>query len=432
MRYEENEKTELKRELTDSIKKEVIAFANTHGGSIYIGVDDQGNVVGLDDIDETMLELGNMLRDSIHPDIMMFVDIHAVSVNKKHIIHINVLEGTNKPYYLLKKGLKSSGVYVRQGTSSVPASPEQIRQMIKTSDSDIFEDNISLNQDLSFEKTAAVFAAHSLSLGPQQMISLGIMRSDHIFTNLGLLLSDQCPFTIKVSVFHGEDQSDFGDRKEFQGALFSQLEDCYAYLQLNNSTSAEFQGLYRRDEKAYPDRAIREALLNSIIHRDYSFSASSFINIYQNRMEFTSIGGLMNGLQKEDILMGISVCRNKKLADIFYRIDLIEAYGTGLLKIQNAYKDSNLHPKIMTAPNSFKIILPRSGKNSVLREIAASYESYDNSILSFLDNHPCIARKDVETLLGVSSPTAVRILSAMVENNTIKRVGRGKATKYMR
>lgn len=428
MNYRENEQTELKRELTENIKKEVIAFANTHGGSIYIGIDDNGAIVGLNDLDKTMLDLGNMLRDSIHPDVMMFIEINTDRINGKDIIHIRVSEGTNKPYYIIQKGIKPSGVYVRQGSASVPASHEQIRQMIKATDGDIFEENLSLNQALTFDKTSSVFKKQGLLFESQHLLSLGCVNSNHIFTNLGLLLSDQFPFTIKAAVFNSEDQSEFVDRREFKGPLFSQLEECYSYLQLNNTISAEFQGLYRRDEKAYPDRAIREALLNSIIHRDYSYSASIFINIYQDRMEFTSIGGLIQGIQKEDILMGLSICRNKKLADIFYRLDLIEAYGTGLLKIQNAYKENYQKPQILTAPNSFKLILPRIKKSSAIREDTASY---DSCIMEFLKKNKSITRKDVEQLLNVSSPTAVRILSSMVKNNTMTRIGRGKNTKYI-
>ncbi|MBQ1919280.1 MAG: putative DNA binding domain-containing protein, partial [Selenomonas sp.] len=329
----ENEHTEYKRELTDVLKKEVIAFANTNGGSIYIGIADDGTVVGVSDSDQTMLRLASMLRDSIHPDIMMFTDMRVEQIEQHDVIHLTIASGTNKPYYLISKGLKPSGVYVRQGSASVPASPEQIRQLIKTADGDVMEDNISLNQELTFQKTTAIFAAKGLQLAGEQKFSLGLQRHDGVYTNLGLLLSDQCPFTIKTAVFSGTNQKNFQDRREFSGPLFSQLEDCYAYLQLNNPTTAEFSGLYRNDFKAYPDDALREALLNCIIHRDYAFSSSILISIYDNRMEFTSIGGLMPGLEKADIMLGISLCRNPKLANIFYRLELIEAYGTGLPKI---------------------------------------------------------------------------------------------------
>ena len=425
----ENEHTEYKRELTDNIKKEVLAFANTNGGSIYIGIADDGTVIGISDSDQTMLRLASMLRDSIHPDIMMFTDMRVEQIEQHDVIHLTIASGTNKPYYLISKGLKPSGVYVRQGSASVPASPEQIRQLIKTADGDVMEDNISLNQELTFQKTTAIFVAKGLHLAGEQKFSLGLQRHDGVYTNLGLLLSDQCPFTIKTAVFSGTNQKNFQDRREFSGPLFSQLEDCYAYLQLNNPTTAEFSGLYRNDFKAYPDDALREALLNCIIHRDYAFSSSILISIYDNRMEFTSIGGLMPGLEKADIMLGISLCRNPKLANIFYRLELIEAYGTGLPKIKNAYSLNADQPEFLTAPHVFKVILPRLEKGPLY--VKDTPISPEEQTLKFIQAQKTVTRKDVEELLCTSTSTATRVLLTLINQGHIYRTGRGKQTKYI-
>ena len=425
----ENEQTEYKRELTNGLTKEVLAFINTQGGSIYIGVNDDGSIAGVTDSDQTMLRIASMLRDSIHPDAMMFVSIQAEQKEDKDIIHLTISSGTNKPYYLIKNGLKPSGVYVRQGSASVQASPEQIRQMIKAADGDVFEDNISLNQELTFQKTSDIFHEKKLKFASEQMISLGLMRTDGVYTNLGLLLSDQCPFTIKAAVFQDTGQKNFQDRREFSGALLTQLEDCFAYLQLNNPTSAKFQGLYRSDCKGYPEEAIRESLLNSIVHRNYAFSASSLVSIYNNRIEFTSIGGLVSGLQKEDILLGISLCRNPKLANIFYRLELIEAYGTGLLKIQNAYETTPTQPDLRISPNVFKVILPRLEQH--LDYVKETPRSPEDAVLAYIKQHHATTRKDIETLLNTSTSTATRILQALLMKKKITRIGRGKQTKYM-
>ena len=153
MQYE-SEHIEYKSQMVDDIYKEVIAFANTDGGVIYIGIDDQGHVTGIDNIDETYTRLTNGIRDAIHPDVTMFVR-YVLQDNK--VIRIEVGEGSYKPYYLKAKGMKPTGVYVRQGTSSVPASPEQIRQMIKESDGDTFEEMRSMEQELTFEAAQRAF-----------------------------------------------------------------------------------------------------------------------------------------------------------------------------------------------------------------------------------------------------------------------------------
>lgn len=173
-----------------------------------------------------------------------------------------------------------------------------------------------------------------------------------------MLLSDQNPHTIKVAVFQGTKQMIFKDRREFSGSLMKQMNEVYEYIDFRNKTRATIEKLSRIDVRDYPVIAVREALLNLLVHRDYSFSASALINIYDDRIEFVSIGGLMPGIDLEDILAGISVCRNQNLANVFYRLYLIEAYGTGLTKIMETYEGTSEKPLISTTKNSVKITLP--------------------------------------------------------------------------
>ncbi|MDY3982514.1 MAG: putative DNA binding domain-containing protein [Veillonellaceae bacterium] len=431
MHYIEDEQTELKQTITDNLKKEVLAFINTKGGTIYIGIADDGRLIGVENPDEMMLAIRSMIHDSLYPDAMMFIQLRLVREENKSIIKINVLEGINKPYYLLAKGLRPSGIYIRQGTATVKASSEAIRQMIKQSDGDVFEENISLEQDLTFTITKTIFKQHGLLLEKQQMQILGFVRIDGVYTNLAWLLSDQCPFSIKAAVFQGQNQEAFKDRKEFNGSLLKQLEDCYEYLELNNPVAADFQGLYRKDKRVYPSQAIREALLNYIVHRDYSINASSLISVYENRMEFTSIGGLLPGIQKDDILLGVSVCRNKGLANIFYRLGLIEAYGGVLLKIMSLYKGHTVQPQILTASNSFKIILPRMTDIEETIVESITNEDEEKRIISYITIHGKINRRHVESLLGISGPTALRILKTMIHKGYLCKQGQGKNTVYI-
>lgn len=208
-----------------------------------------------------------------------------------------------------------------------------------------FEQMRSLEQDLTFLSAKTEFDESNI---PFKEKNLGIQNQDGIYTNLGLLLSDQCKHTIKVAVFNGETQNVFQDRNEFTGSLFKQMHEVYSYIDFRNQKHSGFSGLKRIDKRDYPEVAIREALLNLIVHREYSYSASSFIRMYTDRIEFTSIGGLLKGITLEDIRLGISVCRNPKLANIFYRLELIEAYGTGIQKIIDSYSEFEFNPQFAT------------------------------------------------------------------------------------
>jgi ATP-dependent DNA helicase RecG len=419
---------ELKQTVVEDIKKEIVAFANSEGGILYIGIADNGEVVGVDDVDETSLQVSNMIRDFIKPDVTIFVQYFNEAVEGKYVVKVTVQRGTECPYYIAKKGLRPEGVYVRQGSSSVPASESAIRRMIKETDGDTFEDMRSLNQDLTFEATAAEFKARTVAFGESQMMTLGLVNADRIYTNLGLLLSDQCIHTIKAASFEGTSKSVFKDRREFSGSLLKQMNDAYNFIDLYNKTRAEFSKLHRIDRLDYPEEALREALLNSLVHREYSFSGSTLISIFDDRIEFVSIGGLIRGLTLNDILFGVSQCRNEKLATVFYRLKLIEVYGTGIQKIMDSYKESKEKPQIEASDNAFKIVLPN--RNMTLRQ--NTLNDNEKLIMELVENQDLISRKDVEVLLSISQTMAGRLLKQLVEKKMLQVVGGGLKTKYVR
>lgn len=429
MMYRESETVELNSVVVDDIKKEIIAFANSNGGKLYIGIADDGTVVGVDDTDEVTQQVANMVRDAIKPDVTMFIHYTTEEANGKQIVVADIQRGTNRPYYLAKKGLRPEGVYVRQGTSSVPTTDAAIRQMIKETDGDSFEMMRSLEQELTFTDTAKEFTRRNLEFEQPQKQTLKLYNRDGIFTNLAYLLSDQCAYTVKVAVFQGTDQSIFKDRREFSGSLLRQLNDVYSYIDLSNSTRATFEGLLRIDTRAYPEVAVREALLNSLVHRDYSFRASTLISIYTDRIEFVSIGGLMPGIDIDDIMMGVSVCRNPQLANVFYRLQLIEAYGTGMKKIISAYAGMKVQPTVEKSNNAFKIVLP----NVTAEPVTASSEpnTQEETILQIAADHNGVTRTDVEKALGVSGSTASRLLRRMAKDGRLVQIGSARNTKYI-
>lgn len=444
MIFQESETVELKEVVVDDIKKEIIAFANSDGGKLYVGVRDNGSVVGLDDPDSIALQISNMVRDTIKPDVTMFLHYETVEVNGKKIVAVDIQRGTARPYYIAKKGMRPEGVYVRQGYSSVPATDTAIRHMIKETDGERFEAMRCLEQNLTFEAVKEEFALRQVDFGMQQMRTLKMIDTDGLYSNLALLLSDQCVHTIKIAVFQGVDQTIFKDRREFTGSLLQQMNEVYAFIDFHNQTHATIEKLLRIDVRDYPEVSVREALLNMLTHRDYSFSASSLISIFADRMEFVSIGGLMPGIDLEDVMLGISVCRNQNLANVFYRLQLIEAYGTGISKMMKAYDGMKKKPKIETTKNAFKITLPNINVNDELDHSVNEREYLSNNsiksqfvsneeekIMEYTIDHGAITSADVTNLLEVSKSTAFRLLSAMVNKQLLKRIGQARRTKYI-
>lgn len=315
---------------------------------------------------------------------------------------------TDCPYYLAAKGLHSEGVFVW----------------------DDYEAARSLNQELTFQDAERFFAEEHIPFGQEQKRTLELVNEDGVFTNLGLLLSDQCTHTAKLAVFQGSSKTVFKDRAEFSGSLFRQMEDIYAYIDRFNRIRAEFPGLKRIDTRDYPSEALREAILNAIVHRDYSYSASTFISIFDDRIEFVTLGGLPKGIAMSDVMMGVSAPRNRRLANIFYRLHLIEAFGTGILKIKECYASYACQPAVEVSENAFKITLPNVNYEAETTSRKNSLSENEQWILEFISAQQSASRAEIEAATGLSQSVTVRTLKKLLELGLIQKRGNGKNTVY--
>ena len=452
----ENLSIEYKAQYTDRIKYEVIAFANTGGGSIYIGIDDQRQVMGVENPDNTMLQVSNMLRDSISPDITSCSDVTIQKMDGKEVVVVSVVSGSDKPYFLKEKGLTSAGVYIRHGSSSVPASEQRIREMLIETSGYSYEKAISVIQDLTFETLATAFDSRKLKFGDAQKRSLGFVGSNGLYTNLALLFSDQCPHIIRAARFCGTEKVEFQDRKDFSGSILKQVADATEYVLKYNQLHAKVIGFLREDNYDYPEDALREAIFNAVIHRDYSNQAQNIqLSIFDDKVRISNPGALLDGYSKEDLYNGISARRNPGVAEIFYRLVLIEAYGTGFPKIINAYDKYDRKPSIVSTKVSFVIDLPNTNfvssddkndgtdyyarfrhadievrENEEPRYYAIQASPRTEQIVELLNRHGVITRDQLQEKLGVSQATAILDIKNLLLRGIIKKVGQGKQTQY--
>lgn len=365
---------------------------------------DDGKVVGVLNPDGTILRVTNMVRDAIRLDVTMFVSAGVETKEGGNIVAIHVQKGTAAPYYLAGKGIRPEGVFVRQGASSVPATESAILRMIQETDGEDYENVRSLAQDLSFDATEEVFAEEGIPFGPQQMRTLGLVGNEGLYTNLALLLSDQNPHTIKAAVFEGSRKTVFKDRFELKGSLLKQLSEASAFINRYNATASHLEGLKRIDERDYPAEAVREALLNTVVHRDYAFSGPALLSVFDDRIEFVTLGGLVKGITLEDLELGVSIVRNKKLANIFYRLGLIEAYGTGVPKIRECYADYPADAEIQTSENAFKITLPNVHRLQEGHPVPEGLSEDEATALKLFDKQTRVYRREVESAHGKTDP----------------------------
>lgn len=436
----ESSNTEFKREYTESIRKAVVAFANTDGGCIYIGVEDDGTVVGVVDVDDVQKRVISLCRDGIQPDVMMFLSCDRIMIEGQNVIRLQVQRGTDCPYYLKGKGIRPEGVYVRRGPVSLPASEAQIRKMIREAGDFHYEQERSLEQELTFRETERFLQKADVPFGEAERRTLHIVSKDGLYTNLGLLLSDQCQHTVKVALFSGKKQVVFRDRREFSGSLLLQVNQVIEYLDFHNALHSEIRGMKRLDSRDYPVESLREAIFNAFVHRDYGFSGSILVSVYEDRIEILSLGGLAEGVTYNDMMLGVSIPRNPKLAKIFYRLHYIEAFGTGVRRILADYANSEEKPQFLVSDNAVKVILPNlhaewnhpviavdfvQDERPEYRSEVAADEAVYQLIAAGLDS-----RKKLQLELGFSLTKMVNILRKLLDEGRIQRVGNGKNTRY--
>ena len=434
--------TEFKREFTaDGIRKTVIAFANTDGGTLWIGVDDEGRASGLRRPDEVALQIGNLVRDSIRPDLSLFVQCVNGRLDGKTVLRVDVQRGTERPYYAKKSGPRPEGVFVRQGAASVPASETRIRDLLRESAPDGYESGLSLRQDLTFRSLSDAFRARKVAFGPAQLVTLGLKRPDGLFTNLAQLLSDQCRPSIKLAAFRGTEREEFRDRREPEGSLVAQLEQAMEFLEKWNDVRSNVRRLERVDSWDYDTEDVREALLNAVVHRDYSRPDATLANVYSDRLEIVSPGGIVPGYDPADILDGgMSVLRNRGLAGVFARLRYIEAYGTGIRKIRRSYADRDPGPEFTFLPHAFRVVLPNrnatrgalapTGAPNPIGKKAATTPRRD-AIIALARRKRPLRREDIQAELGVSLGTAIRDLRTLLDAGDLVKRGNGRNTEYL-
>jgi len=455
----EGKTVEFKREYNEKVINTMLAFLNTEGGTLYLGLSDDGSVYGIkENIDLEARKISTSFRDSITPDPSGYFDVEPEKMDGKHILKITVEPGSAAPYCYSRHGLVPQGVYVRVGSNTVMATREHIRQMIKDNGIGQFITELSIEQNLTFEYADKVFTDKDIQFGQQQKQSLGLIRPDGRYTNLALILSDQCPYTTKAAIFEGTNKEKFKDRKEFTGSIFKQIDDILAYLHVYNRVRGTFEGLYRIDHPDYPEVTLREAYINALIHRDYFIEGSILVSMFDDRLEFMSLGGVMPGVTHDLMLTGVSVPRNEKLAQVFYRLNIIEAFGTGIPRIFSAYAKSAVKPEIPVVNGGFLVRLPNrnysndesrsegwgikpSGTNQYVHESKVAYGSWrlhptglvegtnEQRVLAAFPN-ASFCKEDAVRVLDISVNGAYKLLERMKQQGLLNAQKAGKKWLY--
>lgn len=412
------------KEWTRAAQKTLIAFANTFGGDLYFGLNDDGTAEGLSkkDVDRISRSLHAFCAEETEPVMLDLISTKALSAGVgSYLLHANVLPGKDRPYAL--KGQRyTGGAYVRDGSATVTATEEEIRDMICVSATELWESRLSRRTDLSFCATHEVFRKYNVDFSPARYSQLGITDENGNFTQLGELLSDQNQKQLVIGTFSSDTSSP--TIRKLSGSVLWQIDKSYDLLsERNPEWIRRTEGLANRHNFAWPPEALREALVNCAVPRDYAEPEPIKVSIFPNRFEFLSYGSIPGRLSVEDIVLeGVSKCRNEHLADLFRRLGWMENYGSGFPMIWRAYANSGVQPKLDAMRRVFRIVLPRihdAPRGSIKERCQVLFESRD-----------VLSMADVMSLLNVSRTSANSAVNALLKDGLIQKIGNGRTTRY--
>ncbi|NCD42255.1 MAG: transcriptional regulator [Bacteroidia bacterium] len=360
----ETNRIKYKRELNPDvdIEKEIIAFLNYHeGGLIYIGIDKQGEILGVSDIDGDMLKIKDRIKNNISPSAMGLFDVVAENKEGRELIKIIVAGGTEKPYFKKKFGMTEKGCFIRTGTAAEPMPQAMIEKLFASRTRNSLGKIRSHRQDLSFEQLKIYYEEKGLTLTKHFKQNLELLTDNESLNYVAYLLADENGTSIKVAKYSGTDRIDLVENNEYgYCSLIKATKRVLDKLELENKTFSKITSKERIDKRLWDAIALREAIINAIIHNDYTREIPPKFEIFSDRFEITSYGGLFEGMTKEDFFEGFSLPRNKELMRVYKDLGMVEQLGSGVPRILQAYsKDS-----FKFSENYLRMIFPASEKNT--------------------------------------------------------------------
>ena len=414
----ESKELELKSTITNTFLKTVSAFSNYNSGKIIFGIDDNGKIIGLENIEELCLDLENKINDNISPK----PDFRFIKDTKKNIITLIVEEGLNKPY--LYKGK----AYKRNDTSTVEVDKVELNRLTLLGLNQYYEELKARKQDLEFKVLKKELEEKLLlrNFSKDVLKTLNLYDDKNGYNNAAELLADKNTFSGTDIAKFGKNIDEILDRNLFTNiSIISQFQKIlevfnryYKYEQILGSE--------RIEKELIPEKAFRETIANALIHRTWDVNSNIRISMYEDKIEISSPGGLPSGISEKEYLNGqISQLRNPILANIFFRLKYIEMFGTGIRRINESYKDYAVKPAFEIFENSIKITLPIITTRLFLT-------TDEKIVMDILEKGAILSSSEILKMTELKKDKLNRLLKKLIQKNYINVIGNGRGTKYLK
>ena len=408
---------EFKETITNTFLKTVSAFSNYDGGTIFFGVDDDGNIKGLPDVKQACLDIENKINDSITPQPDYTLEIQ----NNDQTIKLTVKSGLQKPY------LYKSKAYKRNDTATIEVDTLEFSRLVLDGKNIRFEELPCKDQELSFEilhrKLKEIVRIENFD--KDTLKTLNLYDDVNGFNNAAGLLADKNHFPGIDIVKFGENISIIQKRSTFENISILEVYEKAIEVFRDYYQYEVIQGADRKKMEKIPEAAFREAIANALIHRVWDVDSQIRVSMFDDRIEIVSPGGLPSGITEEEYLFGkLSVLRNRNLANVFYRLGFVEIFGMGITRIKQLYAEALIKPDFEVSENAIKIVLPIFEKNADLtKDEIIIYKLLSKTMLKPIS--------EVAPYVPFGKSKTTKLLKEMCQKGVITVEGKGKGTKYI-
>lgn len=431
----ENSRTEFKIKLVDDLEETVIAFLNKDGGNIYIGVDDNGNVKGLNsNIDLLQRKVKDKIVSSVEPSILGLFDIEVLEKDDKKYLKITIAKGYETPYHIKGMGMTPDSCFIRIGSSNERMDQHLINKMFRERTKNSLKNIVSPRQDLTFRDLKIYYTEKGFDIGDNFEKQLDFFTIDGKYNYVAYLLADENRVSIKVAKYVGDDVDELMENYEFGDC--SLIKATYRVLEkfrTENKIYAKITYPERKEQPMYNYKAVREVIINAIVHNDWSNEYPPKFEFFSDRLEVSSFGGIQSEFTEEEFLEGYSAPKNPELMRVFKDLELVEHLGTGIRRILKEYDKSIYHffPHFIRVSIKYNQNEFEYNNQNINRNTYSDLTKIQEGIIGLIEDRPNVTQEEMANLLGVTARTVRNHIKYLVDENYIKRIGSDKKGKWV-
>lgn len=430
----ENSRIEFKIKLVDDLEESVIGFLNSKdGGIIYLGVNDDGKVVGLNNnLDLLQRKIKDRIISNIEPSVLGLFDLEVLESDNKKYLKITVARGLEKPYYLKGMGMTPDSCFIRVGSSNEKMNNHLINKLFRERTKNSIKNIISPNQELTFTELKIYYKEKGFDVGDNFEKQLGFFTTDNKYNYLAYLLADENTVSIKVAKYVGDNVDELMENYEYGFcSLIKATNRVLEKFKVENKIYAKITYPERKEESMYDYNAVREVIVNALVHNDWSSEYPPKFEFFSDRLEVSSFGGIQSEFTEEEFLEGYSAPKNPELMRVFRDLELVEQLGTGIRRILKKYDKSiyNFYPHFIRVSIKYNQNKFDYTNNKLLLNYSDLTKVQENIIKLLLDK-PSLTQPELARILGVGERTIRYNMKYLIENNYIERVGSNKTGEW--